>query len=91
MRNHREIAAHLDATGLPVSYFSPTFYMENLLSAVDVIRTQATVPAPAGDARIGFIAAKDVAEVAAQVLTRENSRRRCIRRRRTAPRNRRAA
>jgi NAD(P)H dehydrogenase (quinone) len=69
MRNHRVIAAHLDAIGLPVSYLAPSLYMENLLQAVDSIRTQATVPAPAGDARIGFIAAKDVAAVAAQVLT----------------------
>ncbi|MDQ1720493.1 MAG: hypothetical protein QOI26_227 [Pseudonocardiales bacterium] len=72
MRNHREIAAHLDATGLPVSYLAPSMYMENLLSAADVIRTQATLAAPAGNGRVGFIAAKDVAEVAARVLTMEN-------------------
>jgi NAD(P)H dehydrogenase (quinone) len=68
MRSHREIAAHLDATDLPVTYLAPTMYMEDLLWAVDAIRDEGTVPAPAGDARISFVAAKDVAAVAANVL-----------------------
>jgi uncharacterized protein YbjT (DUF2867 family) len=72
MRNHREIATHLEATELPVSYLAPSMYMENLVSAADPIRMEATVPAPAGDGRIGFIAAKDVAAVAAQLLTSED-------------------
>jgi uncharacterized protein YbjT (DUF2867 family) len=72
MRNHREIATHLEATELPVSYLAPSMYMENLVSAADPIRMEATVPAPAGDGRIGFIAAKDVAAVAAQLFTSED-------------------
>jgi len=69
MRNHREIAVHLEATGLPVTYVAPTIYMENLLEAADTIRDQGTIFAPAGQARIGFVAASDVGKVAAQVLT----------------------
>jgi uncharacterized protein YbjT (DUF2867 family) len=69
MRNHRDVAAHLDATGLPVSYVAPTLYMEQLLLGVDAIRADAAVVAPAGAARIGFVAARDVAAVAANVLT----------------------
>jgi NAD(P)H dehydrogenase (quinone) len=71
MRNHREIATQLDAAGLPVTYLAPSLYMEQLLWNVDTIRTDASVLAPAGGARIGFVAARDVAAVAAQVLTSE--------------------
>ncbi len=69
MRTHREIAVHLEATGLPVTYLAPTIYMENLLEAAGTIRDQATIFAPAGQGRIGFVAATDVASVAAHVLT----------------------
>src|SRR5260370_13938846 len=71
MRNHRESAVHLDRTGMPVTYLAPTIYMENLLDAAATIRDQATIFAPAGEAKIGFVAASDVAKAAAQVLTSE--------------------
>ena len=38
MRSHREIARHLDATGLPVSYLAPAPFMEMLLPAAQAIR-----------------------------------------------------
>jgi uncharacterized protein YbjT (DUF2867 family) len=69
MRNHREIAVHLDATGLPVTYLAPNMFMENLLEAAETIRGQGTIFAPAGSGRVGFVAATDVAAVAAAVLT----------------------
>lgn len=72
MRNHRQIAIHLEATGLPVTYLAPNLYMENLLTLVDVIREQALIPAPAGDGRAGFVATKDVAAVAAHALTADD-------------------
>ncbi len=71
MRNHRQIAAYLDATGLPVTYLAPSMYMENLLEAAETIREQGSIFAPAGQGRIGFVAASDVAKVAAHVLTSE--------------------
>jgi NAD(P)H dehydrogenase (quinone) len=69
MRSHREIAVHLDRTGLPVTYLAPNLYMENLLDAADTIRDQGMLYAPAGAGRIGFVAASDVAKAAASVLT----------------------
>jgi uncharacterized protein YbjT (DUF2867 family) len=69
MRSHREIARHLDATGLPVSYLAPAPYMEMLLPAATAIRREATLYAPAGHGRVGFVAAADVADAAAQLLT----------------------
>jgi NAD(P)H dehydrogenase (quinone) len=68
MRSHRQIAVHLDATGLPVTYLAPNMFMENLLEAADTIRDQGMIFAPAGQGRIGFIAASDVARVAARIL-----------------------
>jgi len=70
MRSHREIARHLDATGLPVSYLAPAPFMEMLLPAAPAIRREATLYAPAGHGRVGFVAAADVADAAAQLLTR---------------------
>lgn len=69
MRSHRQIAVHLDATGLPVTYLAPNLFMENLREAAGSIRSQGTIFAPAGQGRVGFVAASDVAKVAAAVLT----------------------
>ncbi len=69
MRSHRQVAVHLDALGLPVTYLAPSLYMENLLAVADTIREEGTIAAPAGQGRVGFVAVRDVAEVAARVLT----------------------
>jgi len=69
MRSHWQVAVHLDALDLPVTYLAPSLYMENLLAAADTIREEGTIAAPAGQGRAGFVAARDVAAVAARVLT----------------------
>ncbi len=69
MLSHRQVAAHLNAVGLPVTYLAPALYMEDLLAAADTIRREAVIAAPAGHGRVGFVAASDVAAAAARVLT----------------------
>jgi len=69
MVSHRQVAAHLNATGLPVTYLAPALYMEDLLAAAETIRREATISVPAGHGRAGFVAAGDVAAAAAAVLT----------------------
>jgi NAD(P)H dehydrogenase (quinone) len=69
MRSHREIARHLDATGLPTTYIAAACYMEDLLTSAQTIAKDGTIAAPAGHGRVGFVAAGDVAAVAAAVLT----------------------
>ena len=69
MRSHRQVSMHLDALGLPVTYLASCLYMENLLNAGDTIREEGVIAAPAGGGKVGFVAASDVAAVAAQVLT----------------------
>jgi NAD(P)H dehydrogenase (quinone) len=70
MLSHRQVAAHLDATGLPVTYLAPALYMEDLLATAGTIRDEAVISVPAGHGRVGFVAASDVAAVAARVLAR---------------------
>jgi NAD(P)H dehydrogenase (quinone) len=69
MLSHRQVAAHLAATGLPVTYLAPALYMEDLRAVADTIRESAEVAVPGGHGRVGFVAASDVAAVAARVLT----------------------
>ncbi len=69
MLGHREVAMHLDALGLPVTYLASAMYMEDLLGSADSIRRTGVIAAPAGQGRIGWIAATDVAQAAATVLT----------------------
>jgi NAD(P)H dehydrogenase (quinone) len=69
MRSHRQVAAHLEALGLPVTYLAPAPYLENLLSAAETMRRDGVIAAPAGQGQVGFVAARDVAAVAARVLT----------------------
>ena len=67
--SHRDVALHLEATGLPVTYLAPSLYMETLLEAAGTIREEGVIRVPAGRGRVGFVAARDVAAVAARVLT----------------------
>ena len=69
MLSHRQVAVHLDATGLPATYLAPALYMEDLLAFAGSVRESAEVAAPAGHGRVGFVAASDVAAAAARVLT----------------------
>jgi NAD(P)H dehydrogenase (quinone) len=69
MLSHRQVALHLDALGLPVTYLASALYMEDLIGSAETIRRTGTIAAPAGKGRVGWIAATDVANAAAQVLT----------------------
>jgi uncharacterized protein YbjT (DUF2867 family) len=69
MVSHRQVAAHLDATGLPVTYLAPALYLEDLLAVAETIREEAAISVPAGQGRVGFVAASDVAAVAARTIT----------------------
>jgi NAD(P)H dehydrogenase (quinone) len=69
MLSHRQVAVHLDALGLPVTYLASAMYMENLLALAETTRLTGTIAAPAGEGRVGWIAVTDVALAAARVLT----------------------
>ena len=69
MLAHRQVALHLEALDLPVTYLAAATYMENLLAEAEQIRSTGEIRASAGDGRAGFIAVTDVAAAAARVLT----------------------
>jgi uncharacterized protein YbjT (DUF2867 family) len=69
MRSHREISVHLAATGLPASYLAAAPFLDDLLPWAPAIRTRGLLEIPAGPGRAAFIAASDVAAVAARLLT----------------------
>jgi len=69
MRAHRQVALHLEALDLPVTYLAAATYMENLLDEAEQIRSTGEIRASAGHGRVGFIAVTDVAAAAARVLT----------------------
>jgi NAD(P)H dehydrogenase (quinone) len=69
MVSHRQVAAHLDAVGLPVTYLAPALYLEDLLVFADSMRESAEIAVPGGHGRVGFVAANDVAADAARVLS----------------------
>ena len=69
MLSHRQVAYHLEALDLPVTYLAAATYMDDLLGQADEIRRTGEIRATAGHGRAGFIAATDVAAAAARVLT----------------------
>jgi uncharacterized protein YbjT (DUF2867 family) len=69
MLAHRQVALHLQAVGLPVTYLAAATYMEDLIEDAEQIRRTGEVRAAAGHGRAGFVAAADVAAAAARVLT----------------------
>jgi uncharacterized protein YbjT (DUF2867 family) len=60
---------HLKRSGVPWVILASGFYMTNMLAAAEPIREQGILPAPAGDGAVAMIDPRDVAAVAAVVLT----------------------
>lgn len=70
-RWHHEVETHLKAAGLPWTMLRPHVFMQNLLDQAGRIRTEGTIRAASGDGRIPFIDTRDIADVAATVLTED--------------------
>jgi NAD(P)H dehydrogenase (quinone) len=69
IRHHGDSDAHLAAAGVPYTILRPNMYMHNVTSVWPAsIGEDGLYYAPAGDARISAIDARDVAAVAASVL-----------------------
>lgn len=71
---HGRIEAHLRGSGLPAVVVRPGFYTSNLLAGADTIRTMGRFFLPAGSddpARVAMTDPRDVAAVAALVLTED--------------------
>ncbi len=72
LRCHGDCEAQLARSGLEWTVLRPTVFMQNLSFFFGpVIARESTLYAPAGEARLPWIDARDIADVAAQVLTTE--------------------
>ena len=68
-RWHHEVEVYLKASGLSWTMLRPHVFMQNLLEQAERIRAEGTIRAAAEDGRIPFIDTRDIADVAATVLT----------------------
>jgi uncharacterized protein YbjT (DUF2867 family) len=66
-RGQAEIEARLIASGLDYTLLRNNFYMQNFLMLAPVIAKTNAFAASAGDGRVGFIDARDVAAAASQI------------------------
>lgn len=72
VRHHGQADEHLVASGVPYTILRPNMYMHNVTSLwPPTIGPDGNYYAPAGDARISAIDARDVAAVAARALTED--------------------
>ena len=67
-RGHGRADRAILESGLPYAILRPSYFMQNLFGSVDTIMASGTLVPPTGDGRIGFIDARDIADVAAAVL-----------------------
>ena len=66
---HRIIEHHLEAAGPAWTILRPHHFMQNFLDQADAVRSEGVVRSTTGDGAIPFVDTRDIAEVAAEVLT----------------------
>jgi uncharacterized protein YbjT (DUF2867 family) len=69
-RWHGEIDRHLVESGLPYTLLMPSGFMQNFLASAQTVAEQGALYGMTGDSRTSYIDIRDVAAVAARVLTR---------------------
>lgn len=74
---HRQVERHLEHSGLAWTVLRPYVFMQNFLEFAGSIASKREFMAPFGKARIAFIDARDVARVAAAVLSNGGHESRC--------------
>jgi uncharacterized protein YbjT (DUF2867 family) len=68
---HGRIEEHLAASGMPAVVLRCSTFMSGVLAAAETVRHVGKLLVPAGDARIAMLDPRDVAAVAATVLTED--------------------
>ena len=66
---HGEIDIVLRESGLPVTFLKPHFFMQVTLMGANTVRDQGIIYHAMGTGKLGMIDARDIADVAAEVLT----------------------
>lgn len=73
LRWHGQIDRELQGSGVAYVILRPNFFMQNLRGYAGVISGTGTLPAPMKDAKISLVDVRDIAAVAAKVLTGKGS------------------
>ena len=70
-KQHLEVNAELEASGLPYTILRPGFYMQNTMMAAQSVASDGMIYMPFQDAQLVMIDMRDAIEVATKVLTTE--------------------
>ncbi|HEV3468281.1 MAG TPA: SDR family oxidoreductase [Pyrinomonadaceae bacterium] len=68
---HGDAEEELRSSGLAYTMLRPNFFMQNLLGQAQTIAAEGRIYQPVGEARASFVDTRDVAAVAARVLTED--------------------
>jgi len=68
-RWHGEIDRHLAESGLPHTLLLPSGFMQNFLASAQYVADQGVLYGMTGETRVSYVDTRDVAAVAARVLT----------------------
>jgi uncharacterized protein YbjT (DUF2867 family) len=68
-REHREVEVYLENSGIPYTILRPAGFMQNFLLNADTICNSNSIYMPIGHGKVNYVDARDIAAVAATVLT----------------------
>lgn len=74
-RGHYQTEKQIQDSGIPYTHLQPHFFMQNLLMFADSIKRQGAFYAPMKQGKISLVDVRDIAAVAARVLTEKGHER----------------
>jgi uncharacterized protein YbjT (DUF2867 family) len=73
-RLHRQVEKIIEESGIPFAFLRPNSFMQSFMTrSSQTIKNQSAIYLPAGEGKISLVDARDVAAVAAEVLTNNGS------------------
>jgi uncharacterized protein YbjT (DUF2867 family) len=69
IRDHYLIEQEIERAGIPHTYLRPNGFMQNMLMTAPTIKEKGVFYGPLGEAKVSYVDARDIAAVAAAVLT----------------------
>jgi uncharacterized protein YbjT (DUF2867 family) len=73
-RLHRQAEKIIEKSGIPFTFLRPNFFMQNFVNFFShTIKSQNAFYVPAADGKISIVDVRDIASVAAEVLTNSNN------------------
>ena len=75
-RMHHNVETYLRKSGMPYCLLQPNTFTQNLLVHAQSVKEQGAIYAPLGEGKVSYIDARDVARVAATVLTNDTEKHR---------------